>query len=69
VSNRSKRTLFDHLIGCREQRRRHGDAEHPSDMSIDNQLELGRLATAYSLRHYVEAGGLFAVAAITLTAE
>jgi hypothetical protein len=36
-------TRLDHLVGTREQRWRHGDAEHPSDMSIDNQLELGRL--------------------------
>jgi hypothetical protein len=33
-----KAELFDHLVGEREQRWRHGDAEHPN-----NQLELGRL--------------------------
>ena len=34
---------FDHLVGGREQRRRHGEAEHPGGLEVDDQLELGRL--------------------------
>jgi hypothetical protein len=36
-------SLFDHLVGNREQRRRHGEAEHPGSLGVDDQLELGRL--------------------------
>ena len=35
--------LFDHLVGAGEQRRRHGEAEGPGSLCIDDQLELGRL--------------------------
>jgi hypothetical protein len=28
--------LFDHLVGAREQRRRHGEAEHPGSLSVDD---------------------------------
>ena len=36
-------SLFDHLVGAGEQRGRHGEAEHPGGLDIDDQLELGRL--------------------------
>jgi hypothetical protein len=29
--------------GGGKQRRRHGEAEHPGDLGVDDQLELGRL--------------------------
>ena len=35
--------LFDHHVGAREQRGRHGEAEHPGCLGIDDQLELRRL--------------------------
>jgi hypothetical protein len=28
--------LFDHLVGGREQRRRHGEAEHPGRLGVEN---------------------------------
>jgi hypothetical protein len=30
--------LFDHLVGAREQHRRHGEAERLGDFEVDNQL-------------------------------
>jgi hypothetical protein len=36
-------TLFDHLVGSGEHGRRHGKAEGPSGLEIDDQLELGGL--------------------------
>jgi hypothetical protein len=39
----ANRSLFDNLVGGREQRRRHGKAEHPGGLMIDDQLELARL--------------------------
>jgi hypothetical protein len=38
-----KAELFDHLVGARDQRRRHVEAERPGGLEVDNQLELGRL--------------------------
>jgi hypothetical protein len=35
--------LFDHLVGAREKRRRHDEAQHIGGLDIDNQFELGRL--------------------------
>ena len=35
--------LFDHLVGARQQHRRHGEAEHPGGLGVDDQLELARL--------------------------
>ena len=35
-------SLFDHLVGAREKRRRHGQAECLRGLNIDYQLELGR---------------------------
>ena len=35
--------LLDHLVGEREQRRRHSDAEHPGGLGIDDELALGLL--------------------------
>jgi hypothetical protein len=35
--------LFDHLVGGREQRLRHGEAERPGRLGVDDKLELGRL--------------------------
>jgi hypothetical protein len=39
VSNRSKAAaLFDHLVGAREQRRRHREAEHSRGLGCDYQF-------------------------------
>jgi hypothetical protein len=35
-------SLFDHLVGAREHRRRHGQSEHPGSLEIDHQFEFGR---------------------------
>src|SRR5262245_6388032 len=35
--------LLYHLVGNREQRRRHGEAEHAGGLHVDDQLELARL--------------------------
>src|SRR5215211_1065597 len=37
------RCLFNHLVGGREQRLRHGKTEHPRYSRVDDELELGRL--------------------------
>jgi hypothetical protein len=35
--------LFDHLVGKREQGRRHVDAKRLGGLEVNDQLELGRL--------------------------
>ena len=42
MSNRSKRSLFDHLVGESEQLIRHSEAERLGGLKVDDQLELGR---------------------------
>ena len=37
------RRLTDHLVGCREQRGRYGQAKRLGGFEIDDQFELGRL--------------------------
>ena len=39
----TERSLFDHLVGAGEQRRRDREAERPGGLEVDNKLELGRL--------------------------
>ena len=34
------RNSFDHLVGGREQRGRHGEVEHPGGLGVDDQLEI-----------------------------
>jgi hypothetical protein len=34
------RNSFDHLVGGREQRDRHGEVEHPGGLGVDDQLEI-----------------------------
>src|SRR6266446_7600552 len=36
-------TSLDHLVGSHEQLVRHGEAEHPGGLGVDDQLELRRL--------------------------
>jgi hypothetical protein len=43
VSSCSKPTLFDHLVGAREQRRRNFDAQRLRRLQVDDQFEFGRL--------------------------
>src|SRR5947209_4704320 len=43
LMHRSKRRSFNHLIGGREQHRRHGEAERLRGLEIDDKFELGRL--------------------------
>src|SRR5499426_3745781 len=46
--------LFDHLVGTREQRRRHVDLKRPRGRKVDHEFELGRL-------HDRQVGGLGAL--------
>ena len=39
----SNRSLFDHLVGEREQRRRDLESECPGGLEVDDELELGGL--------------------------
>jgi hypothetical protein len=47
-------TLFDHLVGAGEQRQRHGEAERPGGLEVDDQLDLGGLLNR-------QVGGLLAL--------
>jgi len=38
------------LVGGREQRGRQSESEHPGGLSVDDQLDFGRYASAGSLR-------------------
>ena len=42
-TTRANAPLFDDLVGGGEQQRRHGEAEHPGSLEVDDQLELGWL--------------------------
>src|SRR6266545_5058554 len=37
------RELLEHLVGAAEQRERHGEAQRPGGLEVDEQLDLGRL--------------------------
>ena len=39
---RSKRSLFDHLFGARDQRRRHDEAERLGGFEVDHKLVFAR---------------------------
>jgi hypothetical protein len=41
--HRSNGRVFDHFVGESEQSWRHRDAEQPSGLRVDDELELGRL--------------------------
>jgi len=36
-----KLRLFDHIVGGREQQRRHVDAERPCGLQVENELKSG----------------------------
>jgi hypothetical protein len=40
---RTSTTLINHLVSTRQQHRRHGDAECPGRLQVDDELEFGRL--------------------------
>jgi hypothetical protein len=42
-AGRNSRHSLDHLVGAREQRRRHVQAERPGSFQVDHQLEYRRL--------------------------
>src|SRR5262245_26414619 len=50
---RTSGRLFDHLVGLREQRRRHGEAEPLGGLQINHHFEFGR-------RLHWQIGGLLA---------
>ena len=57
VSNRSKPTLFDHLVGAAEQHWRNIEAKRLGGLEVDHQLELdwaldGKLARFRALRAF-----------------
>jgi hypothetical protein len=41
---------FDHLVGGREQDRRHGEAERPGGLEIDGKFKFGRILNASRIR-------------------
>ena len=52
ISVMNSRRLFDHLVGAREQRRGHFEAERLGSLEIDDQLDFRGL-------HDRQVGGLF----------
>jgi hypothetical protein len=43
ISGAASWSLLDHLVGGDEQLVRHGEAERPGRLDVDDELELGRL--------------------------
>ena len=60
ISGAANCSLFDHLVGAGEQRRRHCEAKHPGCLRVDDQLELGRLHDRQlgRLRAFEDAAGV-----------